>query len=117
MEQKRKMIFMCTNHPKPHEMIIREGQSVFYACPKFEDDALEPGERKCLNRMNFIDAGGIIEKFSEIENSINPLEGTDDLTGYRFAYRGTRSRLEVIVLKINDREVRFGIKNLSVLHK
>lgn len=117
MERKRKMIFMCINHDTPHEMIIREGQSVFYACPKFDDDNLEPGERKCLNRMTFIDAGGIIDKFAEIEDSIDPLEGTEDLTGYEFGYRGLKSRFKVIILKINEDEVRFGIKNLTVLHQ
>lgn len=117
MSNKRKMTFACTNHPAPHDMIIREGASVFYACPKFDDINLEHGERKCMNRMTFIDAGGIIEEFAKIESSIDPLEGTNDLTGYRFNYKGLKSRFEVIILKVNDNEVRFGVKNLTALGK
>ena len=67
--------------------------------------------------MTFIDAGGIIDKFAEIEDSIDPLEGTEDLTGYEFGYIVLKSRFKVIILKIYDDEGRFGIKNLTSLHQ
>ena len=67
--------------------------------------------------MTFIDAVGIIDKFAEIAHSIDPLEGTQELTGYEVGYKGLKSRFKVIILKINDDEVRFGIKNLTALHQ
>lgn len=115
--EKREYSFWCMNHETPVKMQISEGVSPFYACPKYYDKNRASNEKKCVNRMTFIDAGGILEYFANVENNLDPFDGVSDLTGCFFIYKGTKSKIEVSVLKYTNKEVRLGVKNVTALKK
>lgn len=60
--------FYCMHgHKEPIEMVIKEGHSVFYACPKYmaKDEAHPDGyvrgeELACTNQLSFDDAYGLL---------------------------------------------------------
>ena len=59
-------------HEEPVPMIIKEGASKFYACPKYmlmddnHPDGHLRGEAACTNQMSFNDAEDIVMQFSKI---------------------------------------------------
>lgn len=115
--------FYCTNrHLKPVEMHVQQGtekQSNFYACPKYflkddnHPDGHEADEPPCYNRLNFIDAEGVVGKFEKLmeqdvsDGSVEMI----DYTGTRFRYKS----IDVVVLKYGFDEVRFGVVNQKAL--
>lgn len=111
----RKISFWCINHDKPIEMIIQQGVSQFYACPKYFPEERKENEKMCVNRMTIIDAGGIIQKFASICDSVDPFEESVNYYNYSFIYKGTRSKIKVRIIKYTDDEIRFGIQNLTAL--
>lgn len=102
--------FYCAYRHDPIEMIIHDGpHSPFYSCPKYYPDAREEGEKACPNRLNFIDAEGLLEKFSEIvsENIKNDIY--QDYTGLEFDYKA----IHVKVLEFKQS----GVLKLIILNK
>lgn len=60
-------LYCIHNHEKPIEMIIKAGpSSLFYACPKYDLESLEEGERRCNNRLNMIDFTNMLDHFNDI---------------------------------------------------
>lgn len=100
-----KVEFFCGNHEKPIPMVIREGQSKFYACSKYmlkdekHPDGHETGEKACSNRMSFDDAGSIVMALhSAMSNeSADPGE-TIDFNGFSFKYKS----YHITVMKYNE---------------
>ena len=114
----RKISFWCLNHETPVEMIIQQGMSPFYACPKFSEENRGADEKPCLNRMTMIDAGGIIERFAAIiSEEDDPFNNFVNYYNYSFTYKGGKSKITVKIIKYNDDEIRFGIRNNTALDR
>lgn len=45
----------CHRHAEPVPMVIQEGKTLFYACPKYHPENREPGEPACNNRLSIQD--------------------------------------------------------------
>lgn len=109
-----KITIYCNNkHEKPIEFYVKEGQSPFYACPKYmlKDEKHPNGhtkdERACPNRLNFIDAQGIVEKFSDIVEE-------DLLSNENINYEGLEFKYKhyiINVLEYTDKSIKLGILN------
>ncbi len=110
--------FFCTNrHDTPVAMIVANGNSPFYACPKYmrldtaHPNGHTPDERACPNRISFVDAQRIVECFSEqITEDLANMEVVD-YTGYEFTFK----RHRVKVLKYKDDDIRLCILNQEAL--
>ena len=54
--------FYCMNgHEHPIQMVCKEGNSLFYACPKYNDDNRLTGEHKCANRLSITDLERLVD--------------------------------------------------------
>lgn len=112
----RKISFWCTNHKEPVEMVIQQGISPFYACPKyFPENRDEKDSKACPNRMTIIDAGGIIDAFAKICEAEDPFESVTNYYNYMFEYKGSKSKFIVTIIKYTDDEIRFGVLNKTSL--
>ena len=65
--------FYCMNgHEEPVPMVIMEGDTPFYACPRYmaldekHPDGHGPDEPMCMNRFSLTDAEDIVMKLSKI---------------------------------------------------
>lgn len=99
----------CLNHKEPVEMqIVQNTEKIktpFYACT--ERDASH-----CANRLNLDDYKGIVMRFADIVSK----EGiATDFSNFNFNYRGARQKIRIKILKYTDKEIRLGIKNLTIL--
>lgn len=106
--------FYCINgHEEPVPMVVMEGSSAFYACPKYmlkdekHPDGHEPDERACPNRISFIRANTIVEKFMKRVEADNTDNMFMDYTNMEFKYDG----ITVRILKYSPTDVRIGIIN------
>jgi len=52
---------VCACHDNPVEMVIQQGQSLFYACPKYHAENREADERGCNNRLSMDDYMKMLE--------------------------------------------------------
>lgn len=108
------LTFYCINgHEHPIKMIYREGNSLFFACPRYmlvdeeHPEGHERYEAACPNRLSYPDAEKIVSMMADaVQNS---LAGDDfcDFTGYRFKLR----QISVEVLRYSDDDIRLGILN------
>lgn len=64
---KQTKLYCMHNHEIPIEMIIQQGpSSLFYACPKYNLDLLEDGERRCNNRLSTVDFTKMLDHFNDL---------------------------------------------------
>lgn len=106
--------FYCINgHDKPVKFVNREGDSPFYACPKYmlmdekHPDGHEKGEPVCPNRVSFVDATNIVEKFAAIVEESSLAGEVTDFSNFRFKYK----LFNVHVLSYSDKMIKIGILN------
>lgn len=107
---------MCDRHESPIPMVFKEGNSLFFACPKYmladeqHPDGHERTEPACSNRLSYSDAEKIVSTLSDkVQDSI--MEGEIcDFTGYNFTVRKIKAR----VLKYKDDDIRIGVINKGV---
>ena len=109
--------FYCGNHAKPIPLKIMNGETAFYACPKYmlkdkrHPDGHKKDEKACPNRLNFDDAGNIIMELSKmISASIEDDEFTD-FTHTRFKYK----YYDVEVLFYSDDRICLSVINRRVV--
>ena len=106
--------FYCINgHEHPVKFVRREGESPFYACPKYmrkdekHPDGHEADELACPNRLSFNDSASIVEKFASIvEESLLSGE-VADFSGFKFKYK----LYDVKVLFYSDKAIKIGVLN------
>lgn len=105
--------FYCGHgHEMPIEMYYKDGPlSMFYACPKYYPENRTKNERACSNRLNFVDAEAIIEKFSAIIEEKEADNTFFDFTNFSFKYRS----IEVKVLEYSLDSVKLQIINRKAL--
>lgn len=108
--------FCINNHDEPPELIIQQGKTAFYACPKYLPENRAADEKMCVNRLNLDDANGIVQKLCTIIEEEDNF-GMSDLTNYEFFYRGLRAKVKVKILKYRNDDIRLGILNLTALKK
>lgn len=126
----RKIGFYCMNHDKPIPMAVREGNSLFYACPRYflmdkdHPDGHAMGEPSCMNRLSFQDTSKIVEWLEKrIEEDLHDDIYTD-YAGMSFKLRG----ITVTVLEYSqepvkrededeDPPVKLGILNRTALRR
>lgn len=106
--------FYCINgHEHPIQMVCKEGNSLFYACPKYmpadsqHPDGYERSEAACSNRLSCSDAKKIVSMLADAVQESLSQDDLCDFTGYRFKLR----QVSVEVLSYNDGEIRLGILN------
>lgn len=112
--------FYCNNgHEEPVKFVKREGESPFYACPRYmrrdekHPDGHEMDEPACPNRVSFNDAASIVEKFAAVvEESILSGEITD-FSNFKFNYK----MYQVTILSYDDDEVQIGIINRRAIEQ
>ena len=99
-----KIGFYCMNHDEPVYMTVAEGESQFFACPRYfamdakHPDGRGPYEPQCLNRISFNDAVKIVEMLSKrVEADVYDF-CIADYTGMKLSYRG----IEVTVLEYSQ---------------
>lgn len=97
--------FFCMNgHEEPVPMVIMEGDTPFYACPRYmamdekHPDGHGPDEPMCMNRFSLTDAEEVVIKLSKIieEDILNDVYG--DYNGHVYEYK----KLTVTVLLYED---------------
>ena len=94
-------------------MVYREGQSLFYACPRYmladdnNPDGHARGEAACTNRLSYSDAEKIVSKLSDMVQQSIADDEFIDFTGYSFSYKN----INVSVLKYMEGDIRLGILN------
>lgn len=107
--------FYCGHrHKEPVEMYFKDGvagNSMFYACPKYYPENREEGERACSNRLNFVDAEGIINKLSDIIEEKEMSGEIFDFTNLKFRYKA----IDVKVLSYSPSKVELEIVNKKAL--
>ncbi len=100
-----KISFYCMNgHEEPVPMVIMEGDTPFYACPRYmaldekHPDGHGPDEPMCMNRFSLTDAEDIVMKLSQIieEDIMDDVYG--DYNGHVFEHKS----LVVTVLHYED---------------
>lgn len=112
--------FYCMNgHEDPVPMVVMEGSTPFYACPKYmlkdeaHPDGHEPGEPGCPNRLSFTDAEQIVLTFSRMVEQAMEDDEIVDFTGLSFKYKMIQAK----ILKYRNKEdVRIGILNRRAIH-
>lgn len=109
----------CDNHEEPVLFKEKQGETMFYACPKYYPESEDfpqgylEGEKKCLNRLSFHDAQKIVEEFSSImEDSLISGE-MFDFTNYKFRHRMYDVR--IIYYSLSDMVIKIGVINRSAL--
>jgi len=108
------------NHKEPVPLIIMQGDTPFYACPRYfrkddeHPDGHEADDKMCLNRLSFTKAQSIVDKMMKVvENDRANGIFTADYKGYTFTVSG----IEVTVLKYHfGAGIKFGILNRSAIH-
>lgn len=84
----KNITFVCGHgHETQVDMIYKEGDTMFYSCPRYQVSKERPLERACANRMAFKDAEEIVLKISKeiIDAEAN---GTSiNLTNYKFTHK------------------------------
>lgn len=110
-------IYCGNNHNTPIEFTVKAGESPFYACPKYmlKDNKHPNGhtkdERACPNRLNFIDAQGIVEKFSDIVEKDIINDKNINYEGLEFKYK----HYEIKVFKYTDNDIKISVINKKAL--
>ena len=107
--------FYCMNeqHEKPIHMVYKEGNSLFFACPKYmladeqHPDGHERFESACPNRLSYVDAEKIVRMLSDQVQETMSNDEFCNFTGYRFKLRN----IQVRVLNYTDGDIRIGILN------
>lgn len=110
-----KVRFFCiNNHKEPIEMVVKEGHSMFYACPKYmmqdekHPDGYKRGEElACANQLSFIDASNVIFAFDKIVGESILNNEIQDYKNYEFDYK----QIHVKVLSYSDDRLDLGIVN------
>ena len=119
-----KITVYCLNHKEPVPMVIMSNTKLiktpFYTCSTTIEgegvDAKFDGNAglNCANRMNLDDYQNMVLKFI---NMIEKEPPTTNFENFSFYYKGARQKLYVQVLKFNDKEIRLGVKNITILGK
>lgn len=112
--------FFCMNHPKPVPFVVMEGNTPFYACPRYmrkddeHPDGHEPDEKMCMNRLSFHSAQSVLDKMMHIvEKDVKEGVIAADYKGLTFSVDG----VDVTVLKYSlDEGIKFGIINRRAIH-
>lgn len=111
-----KITVYCMNHDKPVRMLIAKNTELiktpFYACEQYFPENQDEEHLPCPNRLNLDDYQGLVFKFLDI---ISKEEPTTNFLNYSFTYKGTRQKISVKVLRYDDKEIRLGILNMTVL--
>ena len=106
----------CDNHDIPVKMRVAENlekiKTPFYACEHYFPEGQDEQHPYCPNRLNLDDYQGLVMKLME-EISEAPIAA--DFTHYKFSYKGTRQKIDVRVIRYDDKEIQLAIKNRSVL--
>lgn len=108
----------CLNHEKPIRMIVMEGDTPFYACPRYmtkdekHPDGHEPGEMMCRNRISFSAFTKVVEKYMSIVESYERQGCVGNFTGLTFEAGGVQAK----ILRDSVNDVRIGILNQKALH-
>ena len=112
--------FYCMNgHERPVQMTFKEGNSLFYACPKYmpadrqHPDGHVSHEAACANRLSFSDAEKIVSMLSDAVQDSLCRDDLCDFTGYRFRLR----QIAVEVLRYSDGDIRLGILNRGAVDR
>jgi len=80
--------FVCGHgHEAQVEMTYKEGDTMFYSCPRYYVSKERPQERSCANRMTFKDAEEIIMKISKEIIKAEESGTSVNLTNYRFMHK------------------------------
>ena len=107
--------FICSHRHSPAEMTIHDGAngaSPFYSCPHYYAENRAPKEdRACPMRLNFVDAEGILDKFSSIVNNDISNDIIKNYANYEFDYKA----IHVKVMKFTDKELIMDIFNKKAL--
>ncbi len=116
---KKGISFYCMNdqHEEPVLMVYKEGNSRFYACPRYvlsdkqHPDGHERFEPACHNRLSYVDAEKIATMLSdEVQETMSNGE-LCDFTGHMFKLRD----IQVCILRYTDGDIRIGILNKGAL--
>ena len=110
-------LYCMNGHEEPVPMIYKEGNSLFFACPRYmlADENHPDGHRRnepaCPNRLSYYDAEKIISRLSEqvAESLVN--DEVCDYTGYQFKFKN----IHVRVLHYSEGDIRLGILNKGAL--
>lgn len=113
--------FYCiNNHKEPIEMVIKEGRSLFYACPKYmmKDDNHPDGyvrgeENACANQLSFDDASNVIFALDKIISESMLSGEMQDYKNMEFDYK----QIHVKVLKYSQDRLDLGILNKRTVKK
>lgn len=106
-------IFCMNGHEEPVEMVVMEGSTPFYACPRYmlkdkkHPDGHEEGEPSCPNRISMTAVSNLMNKFMQIVEKDEDEGVIGDYTGMQFTYNG----IKVKVLKYSVNDTRLGIVN------
>ena len=116
----KKTHFYCIHgHDEPIPMVVMEGSSPFYACPKYmrqdekHPDGYIDGERACANRISFTRAMSVMERFMKIVEEDDAAGVICDYTGMKFSFDG----IDIRILKYDPKkEIRVGVINRRAIH-
>lgn len=102
-------LFCIHNHDTPIEMIIKVGpSSPFYACPKYDLEDLEDGERRCNNRLSTAEYMSALDHFYDMVVQAELNDEKLDLTNMTWKNRnGTTFK----VLKHTSECLELGVIN------
>lgn len=103
-----KISIFCLNHDEPKPMKIIQNvefiKTPFYACEEYGTH--------CANRLNLDDYQGIIFTLLEKIETAGPWS---NLTNFSFSYKKSRQKIYVKVLFYSEKEIKLGIRNVTVL--
>ena len=105
-------LFCIYRHETPVEMVLQSGQTVFYACPKYDLEQLGENERRCNNRLSIADFDKALE---HIHQKLQEAEENDEfynLTNYRWK---TNKNIEFVVLKHEGDSIDLGVINWKAI--
>ena len=109
----KRVHFYCINHEEPIPMIIMEGNTPFYACPKYmrkdekHPDGHEEYEPGCGNRLSFESAFSIV---TALANQIADDGPSADHTNFKFKPSKT-SAIYCVVLTDSKERIDIGVLN------
>lgn len=112
----KRAVFYCLNHDEPVPLVVMEGNTPFYACPKFMlADGLHPNghavdESPCHNRISLTMMGNIFQKVSKIMNDEYASGNMMDFTGMTFLY----NMIQVKILKNDSDSICIGVSNRRI---
>lgn len=105
--------FYCSNHEEPIPMIVMQGSTPFYACPKYmlkdEDhpEGHELNEVACSNRISFESSLSVVSALEKLVAEAGP---SADLTHCSFK-PSKMSAIECVVLQYDMACIKIGILN------